>query len=54
MSIGAAILVSTILVLAYHFFLIPVRDNPKLRKVLLWVLGVTVIVFIASAVWVWS
>ncbi len=51
MSIGAAILVSTILVLAYHFFLIPVRDNPKLRKVLLWVLGSAFIVLVAFLIW---
>jgi hypothetical protein len=51
MGLGTALFVSTTAVLAYHFFLIPVRENQKVRKVSLWVLGVALIVFIAFVIW---
>ena len=51
MSVGTAILVSTILILTYHFFLVPLRENRNVRKVLLWVLGGAVVVLIAFLNW---
>jgi hypothetical protein len=51
MSLGTALLVSTIVVLAYHC----AYNNPGIaRKVVLWVLGVALIVFIAFVIWIES
>jgi hypothetical protein len=51
MSIGTAIFLSTIAVLAYHC----AYNHPGIaRKVVLWVLGAALIVFIAFIIWVES
>ncbi len=47
MSVGTAIFLSTVLVLAYHF----AYHNPKCRKAVLWVLGVALTILIVFVIW---
>ena len=50
MSIGTAIFLSTVLVLAYHL----AYHKPECRKVVLWVLGIVAVLAAAFGIWILS